>query len=165
MNKKDSESAVGDLLHLVLKAHPAFAANPLGDWKELVGDQIARHSLPKSLKKKVLVIVVHDSIWKHHLELNKQDLMSKINRKRVEPLVEEIVIKVGTLPEAPPVLNPYHDKVDKIGNKKYQTRKKQKTPLRNLTADEQALIKSLPDPELRRIALRLLRRVPADEQS
>ncbi len=151
------------MLKKFLEQHPAFAANPIGDWKELVGEQVARYTVPKSLKNKVLVILAHDSVWKHHLEQCKEVLKDKINGRRPEPIVEQIVIKVSEMPESEPVLNPAHKSLEKIKGKRSAARRKPKAPARKLTPEEQSLIKSLPDPELREIGAKLLKRIPADK--
>lgn len=146
-----------------IEAHPSFSASPLGDWKDLVGEQGARNSQPRSLKKGILTIIAYDSVWRHHLELNKEHLIQKINCKRPEPLVEKIVVRVGQLPEAAPVLNPNSRQAEKLGAKRYRPQKKKKAPTRPLTVEEKALLKSLPDPELRKIGERLLKRIPLDK--
>lgn len=151
---------LGPLLRHCLGQHPAFTANPIGDWNELVGEQVARYTSPRSLKNKTLVIVAHDSVWKHHLEQLKEVLAEKINARRKEPVVETIVIKVAELPPSAPVLNPAHKDLEKIKARRSAHRKKAKTPLRKLSSEEQALIKSLPDPDLREIGARLLKRAP-----
>jgi len=153
----------GDLLKRFLQRHPAFSANPIGDWKELVGEQIARYTRPRSLKKKVLVIAAHDSVWKHHLEQLKEVLAEKINGKRPEPVVEEIVIRVAQIPEAVPLLNPAHKDLQKLKGKKPALRKKPKTPVRKLTPEEQSLLKGLSDPDLRELGAKLLKRLPLDD--
>jgi hypothetical protein len=158
-----SDLGVGSALRRALLAHPAFSANPLGDWKELVGEQVARYSQPKSLKKGVLVVVAYDSVWKHHLELNKEVLMEKINSKRSEPVVEKIVIRVGEVPEALPVLNSKSRQAENLEARRYRAGKKKKAPVRPLTPEEKALLKSLPDEDLRRIGARLLKRLPLEE--
>lgn len=163
MSESGHLSQVGSLMEAVLRRTPSFSANPLGDWGDLVGDQVARHSQPVSLKKKVLVVVAYDSIWKHHLELNKEALQNRINGKRPEPIVEKIVIRVGELPEALPVLNPNSTKLDKVRAIRARRVRKAKTPLRPLTHDERELLSSIPDPALRAIGKRLLQRIPADE--
>jgi hypothetical protein len=154
---------VGPLLKKFLEQHPAFEANPIGDWKDLVGEQVARCTTPRSLKNKVLVIVAHDSVWKHHLEQYKEILTEKINAGRSERIVEQIVIKVAEMPESAPVLNPAHKNLEKIKARRSAARRKLKAPARKLTPDEQSLIKSLPDPDLREIGAKLLKRIPADE--
>ncbi len=164
MKRSDRGSSVkvGSLLKNFLEQHPAFAANPIGDWKELVGEQVARCTSPRSLKNKVLVIVARDSVWKHHLEQYKEILTEKINDSRPEPIVEQIVIKVAELPESAPVLNPAHKNLEKIKGRRLAARRKLKAPARKLTPEEQALIKTLPDAGLREIGAKLLKRIPAD---
>jgi hypothetical protein len=157
-----SKTVAGLLVKGLLKDHPAFSANPVGDWAELAGEQVARYSQPRTLKKKVLTIVAHDSVWKHHLEQFKEGLIELINRGRTEPLVEEIAIRVGDLPQAPPNMNPQSRKLDKLKSKRAAGRRKAKVPTRELTPEEQALIKSLPDPELRSLGKKLLRRMPLE---
>jgi len=151
---------VGPLLTKYLERHPAFAANPIGDWKDLVGEQVARYTVPKSLKNKVLVILAHDSVWKHHLEQLKEVLKEKINCTRSERVVEQITIKVAEMPELVPVLNPAHKKLEKIKAAKTVAHRKSKTPTRKLTSEEQSLIKNLPDPDLRKMGEKLLRHIP-----
>jgi hypothetical protein len=163
VKRKDSTSPVGSLVKQVLEKHPAFSANPLGDWGLLAGEQVARYSQPRSLKEKVLVIVAYDSVWKHHLELNKEELLLRINLNRPEPLVEKIAIKVGEIHAVPPVLNPTRKELDKVGRKRSSLVKKRKAPVRPLTPEEQSLLASLPDPDLRKIGKRLLQRLPANE--
>jgi len=165
MKRSDRGSSVkvGSLLKNFLEQHPAFAANPIGDWKELVGEQVARCTSPRSLKNKVLVIVAHDSVWKHHLEQYKEILTEKINGSRPDPIVEQIVIKVAELPESAPILNPAHKNLEKIKSRRHAARRKLKAPARKLTPEEQALIKSLPDPDLREIGAKLLKRIPVEE--
>ncbi len=158
-----SNIKVGALLKNFLGQHPAFTANPIGDWKDLVGEQVARYSVPKSLKNKVLVIIAHDSVWKHHLEQLKEVLVEKINGMRSERIVDQIVVRVAEMPESAPVLNPAHKKLDKIKGGRHTVRRKSKAPPRKLTPEEQSLIKSLPDPDLREIGAKLLKRIPADE--
>lgn len=160
---RGSTTPVGSLLKQVLGQHPAFAANPIGDWKELVGEQVARYTSPRSLKEGVLVVVAHDSVWKHHLEQYKELLAEKINEKRPKPLVEKIVIKVAGLPEADQPLNPAHKNLEKIKAKRSGQKKKSRTPARKLTPDEQALIKGLPDADLREIGAKLLKRIPLED--
>jgi len=157
---RGSNVKVGSLLKTYLEQHPAFLANPIGDWKDLVGEQVARYTLPRSLKNKILVILAHDSVWKHHLEQLKEVLAEKINGKQSERVVEQIVIKVGEIPESAPVLNPTHNKLEKLKARRYAIHRKSKTPARPLTPEELSLIKSLPDPDLRKIGTKLLKRIP-----
>ncbi|MGC9194267.1 MAG: DUF721 domain-containing protein [Syntrophobacteraceae bacterium] len=159
---RGSRIKVGALLKGFLESHPAFVANPIGDWLDLVGEQVARYSNPGSLKNKVLVVIAHDSVWKHHLEQYKEILAEKINAGRPEPIVDKVVIKVGEVQGTEPVLNPAHKNLEKMKARRFCARKRKKTPVEKLTSEEQLLIKSLPDPELRKLGERLLKRVPSD---
>jgi hypothetical protein len=166
MKKRDEHFLpVGALLRGALESHPAFSANPLGDWSQLAGDMVGRHSQPISLKKKVLKVVAYDSVWMHHLELNKEPLIEKINRGRPEPLVEKIVIQVGEVPEALAALNPNQRLLEKIDTNRSRPKRRKKPTLRKLTSEEKALIKSLPDPDLRAVSERLLRLLPLSPQT
>lgn len=160
---RGSNIKVGSLLKNFLEQHPAFAANPIGDWADLVGEQVARYTSPRSLKNKVLVIVAHDSVWKHHLEQLKEVLAEKINNRRPERIVEKIVIKVGEIPDSVSVLNPARRDLEKIKAGRYGARRKPRVPARKLTSEEQSLIKSLPDPDLRKAGAKLLKRIPDAE--
>ena len=164
MKRSDRGSSikVGPMLKEFLEHHPSFTANPIGDWKDLVGEQVARYTVPRSLKNKVLVIVAHDSVWKHHVEQYKEVLAEKINAGRPEPIVEQIIIKVAEIPDSAPVLNPARKNLEKIKARRYAAHKKSKAPARKLTAEEQSLVKSLPDPDLRKMGAKLLKRIPAE---
>jgi len=115
----------------------------------------------------VLVVIAHDSVWKHHLELLKDALAEKINGRYPEPVIEKIVVKVGEVPREAPSLNPLSESVDKIGSTKGRraAARKKRPPSRALTDEEKQLVKTLPDPELRAIATRLLKHVPLEDAS
>jgi hypothetical protein len=164
MARDDNEYALAGLVRRVLEKHPAFNANPLGDWEELLGEQIAHRCQPKSLKNKVLRVVVEDSHWKHHLHMNQEALLAKINHGQPEAIVEKLVLVVGEIPASMPVLNPNHTLLEKIPNKS-QRGKKRKAPLRDLTPEENELLQGIGDRELRRLCTRLLRRVSDDPPS
>jgi hypothetical protein len=153
------------MLSEFLVRHPAFTANPIGDWKDLVGEQVARYTVPKSLKNKVLVILAHDSVWKHHLEQLKDVLTEKINCSRSERIVEKMIIKVAEMPESAPLLNPAYKKLEKIKAAKSAPRRKSKIPAGKLTPEERSLLKGLPDPDLRKIGEKLLKHIPDSRPS
>lgn len=146
-----------------MKDHPAFAANPLGEWQDVVGAEAARASRPVSLRKGVLIIVTDAPVWKHHLELHKELLMDFINARHTEPIVTKIVIRIGELPETEPVLNPEHQKLEKVRPRKLKPQRPKKGKPRPLTPSEKAFLKSIPDPDLRAIATRLLKHTVPDE--
>ncbi|HBZ56569.1 MAG TPA: hypothetical protein DEO88_14285 [Syntrophobacteraceae bacterium] len=161
MAEDNLREALGPLLRRILEKHPAFSANPLGDWEELVGELIAHHCQPKSLKNGILRFVVVDSHWKHHLHMHQEALLAKINEGRSEPLATKLVFSVGEMPASAPPLNPNHKLIEKLEAKARRGRKK-KPVLRELSAEEKQLLQSITDPELRRACMRLLRRVHDD---
>jgi hypothetical protein len=165
LRKRGSITPLGSLLTSLLQEHPVFAANPLGDWQDIVGEQGAAASRPVSLKDKTLLVVARDAVWKHHLEMSLALLLSRINGERKEPLVERLVIRVGELPESQPALNPNRTLLEKkTTTRKGSGSKKRKAPKRSLTPEEKALLKNIRDPELRSISRRLLQYTrPEDE--
>jgi hypothetical protein len=161
---KDYGSVVGHLVSQLIDRHPSFSANPLGDWKDLVGEQVARYCQPQSLNKKVLTVAAYDSVWKHHLELLKEALTEKINRGRPESLVEKIIVRVCELPEGTTRLTADYRSPRQSGAGKTGERRRRKTPARQLTADEKAFLKDLQDPDLRALGTRLLKRTPLESE-
>lgn len=152
---------VGQFIKDVLAQHPSFASKPLGDWTELVGESVARHCVPKSLKNGCLLIVARDSVWKHHLEMHKEALMRRINALWGRHVIEEIRVRVGEIDDLPEDLDANYRRLQKIAPKR--VRKKAPRPvLRKLTEAEKELIASLPDKDLRAMAEKLLRLVPEE---
>lgn len=159
--KKGTAVAVGRFIKDVLAQHPSFASKPLGDWEDLVGESVARHCVPKSLKNGRLVIIARDSVWKHHLEIHKDALMRRVNTLWGRQLIQEIHVRIGEIDELPEDLDANYRRLQKIAPKKTR-RKAPRPPLRKLTDADKALIASLPDKELRKMAEKLLRLVPKD---
>jgi hypothetical protein len=163
VSRRGSQTRLGAVVRALLREHPAFQANPLGDWSELVGEDVARFSCPVSLKERVLTVVVHDSGWKHHLDLHQEVLLAKINRGFPDPFVVKIVTRVGELPDERSVINPHAVLLDKIKPAQRRSNRR-KNARRPLTSAEHALLAELPDADLRRLCGRLLQRLsaPAD---
>ncbi len=153
---------LGRSMRRMLTEHPLFQANPLGDWEDLVGEQVAQYSYPKELKDGCLLIVCYDAVWKHHLEMNREALLERINQEMDIPLVRKIRFRIGELPEPDTTINSYARLLDKMKPRRRRPRKR-KVRLRTLSEDEKALVSGLADKDLRRLAKRLLRRVPLDD--
>lgn len=149
----------------MLRSHPVFVANPLGDWEEIVGPQAAAASRPVSLKDGALMVIVRDAMWRHQLEMSQAVLLSRINGEREEALVQRLVIRVGELPESEPALNPNRKLLErKTPRRKGAGIKNRKAPRRSLTTEEKAFLKTIEDLELRRIGRRLLQLSRLDEE-
>jgi len=162
--KSRDDPGMGHWIRKALEKHPAFLANPVGDWNEIVGEQVARYTQPVSLKDKVLTVAAYDSVWKYHLEVLKESILAKINRKRPIPLVEKILVRVGEVPEPQSVLNRNHRLLSQVKGKRSRAGTAKKSPLRPLTPDEKEFLKRLPDNDLRKIGARLLRKTPLETE-
>ena len=70
----------------------------MNSWKDLVGEQIARHTQPAGIKRKKLYIKVDNSTWVYQLTLHhKAEILNKISQQTDEPLIKDIYFKVGRL--------------------------------------------------------------------
>ncbi|HXN07086.1 MAG TPA: DUF721 domain-containing protein [Nitrospiria bacterium] len=64
-------------------------------WEEVVGSQVAGHTLPASLKFRKLTLHVDSSAWMNQLNYLKEELIGKINRELGENWVKEVYLKIG----------------------------------------------------------------------
>ncbi|MBI1822798.1 MAG: DUF721 domain-containing protein [Nitrospirae bacterium] len=67
------------------------------EWKELVGNQLASHTLPYQLKFHKLFLYVDSPAWMNQLIYLKEELKNKINKEVGENWVQDIVMKVGPI--------------------------------------------------------------------
>ncbi len=63
-------------------------------WSDIVGDTIASHTYPDTIKNKVLTIRVDTPQWMHHLSFFKEDISGKL---RTYTIVA-IRFRIGSLP-------------------------------------------------------------------
>ncbi len=100
--RKESPEAVGPIIEQLIsrlglkelvRANRVFAA-----WGSIVGDDIARHTRPQSLRKGTLIVHVDSSVWLAQLDRYlKGRIRGKINRSLEGPLVERIVFRIGEI--------------------------------------------------------------------
>ena len=69
-------------------------------WVEIVGEQIAAHTRPQHIRFKKLVVHVRHSVWLQQLTFLKPELLHKINAAAGEPLVSEIILRIGEVPDS-----------------------------------------------------------------
>ncbi len=67
----------------------------LGLWERTVGDAIARHARPLSLRGKKLTLSVDSPAWMQQLSLLKPELIEKINTNMGRPAVSDITLRLG----------------------------------------------------------------------
>jgi predicted nucleic acid-binding Zn ribbon protein len=65
-------------------------------WTEIVGNELARHAQPVSLRKKVLTVGVDHPIWLQELSrYHKPLLLKKVNDRLGKNAVRNIVFRIG----------------------------------------------------------------------
>lgn len=128
--------------------------SPIGNWKEIVGEQIALRARPVRFKQGVLTVHVYDSIWKHHLDLHREDIVEKINACSPKEPVTRIIFKVGELP-------PPDEENEFMPEKPVKAKRQKKTgksrPRKyELSGEARNFLKTCRDPELKKLARKLL---------
>ena len=69
-------------------------------WKGLVGEVVAAHTWPARIKFRKLHVAVDNSVWLHQLLYLKATLMENIQAQMEELELEDIIFRIGELPEA-----------------------------------------------------------------
>ncbi len=64
-------------------------------WAGIVGQPIAVHTFPDTIKSKILTIIVDTPQWMHHLGFFKEELLQKLDGFDIS----EIRFRIGRLPE------------------------------------------------------------------
>jgi hypothetical protein len=69
----------------------------LGAWNEIVGESVAVHSQPRSIRNRILFIDVSHPTWMQQLQFLKPTLLEKVNAFLGEPLIQDIRFKLGKI--------------------------------------------------------------------
>jgi hypothetical protein len=89
----------------------------LGAWNQIVGESVADHSQPHSVRNRILFIDVTHPTWMQQLQFLKPTLLEKVNTFLGEPLIQDIRFKLGkickTIPAPPKTLSMEDEKLDK----------------------------------------------------
>jgi hypothetical protein len=75
----------------------------VGAWREIVGESVAGHSQPRSIRNQILFIDVAHPTWMQQLQFLKPTLLSQVNAFLGEPLIQDIRFKLGKVSPLPPV--------------------------------------------------------------
>jgi hypothetical protein len=75
----------------------------LGAWGEIVGESVAEHSQPRSIRNRILFLDVSHSTWMQQLQFLKPTLLEKVNNFLGEPLIQDIRFKLGKISRTMPV--------------------------------------------------------------
>ena len=121
MAKRPSLNPLPDILARFLKTH-GMAIHMLEfklqqHWPEIVGEHLARHTWPDSVRHRKLYLVAENSVWLQQLLFLKPELLAKINTAADGEALSDIVLRVGTVrppdagdgPFPPPALSEQKD--------------------------------------------------------
>jgi len=75
----------------------------VGAWKEIVGESVAGHSQPRSIRNQILFIDVAHPTWMQQLQFLKPTLLDQVNAFLGEPLIQDIRFKLGKISPFLPV--------------------------------------------------------------
>lgn len=70
-------------------------------WPETVGLVVACHSRPESIQGGRLTVLVESSVWIDRLGYDREAIIAGMNERLGEPVVEEVVFRVGPVAEPP----------------------------------------------------------------
>ena len=66
-------------------------------WDHAVGEAIAENAQPAAFKGDMLIVHVTSSVWGHHLQFLKTDLLQSLNEALGDERIKEIIFKTATL--------------------------------------------------------------------
>ncbi len=67
----------------------------LRDWKEVVGENIKKHTHPLRVRKGNLFIVVDNSGWLAQITYFKKKIISELNQKQGKEVIKDIYLRLG----------------------------------------------------------------------
>ncbi len=98
---KQKPQSIRSILEDTLKALeidvPVKTYSILGAWDQIVGESVAEHSQPRSIRNRILFIDVSHSTWMQQLQFLKPTLLEKVNTFLGEPLIQDIRFKLGKI--------------------------------------------------------------------
>ena len=84
---------LGKVLRRMRVSDQSSAIGLFSGWRQIVGDTIADHAVPKRLEKRVLVVEVDDPAWATQLKFLESQLIATL-RDNVGDEVESLEIRV-----------------------------------------------------------------------
>jgi hypothetical protein len=91
----------------------------LKNWENIVGEKIAKVSMPAFINKTVLYVRVANSTWRMELDFFKKDLIGKINSILKGKFIDDVKFKTGELIK---INEPQENKEKIASNEKYITK-------------------------------------------
>ncbi len=74
------------------------------EWEGLVGQTIAKHSYPESIRYKKLNLVADNSIWLQQLVFLKATILEAIHSILPDLNLTDIILRIGSIPEKRPAI-------------------------------------------------------------
>ena len=62
-------------------------------WGETVGNKISKNTEPMSVKNGILVIKTTNSVWKQELQIQKTEIIKRLNKRLKKNIIKEIRFK------------------------------------------------------------------------
>ena len=69
----------------------------VGAWSEIVGEPVAGHSQPRSIRNQILFVDVAHPTWMQQLQFLKPTLLNQVNAFLGEPLIQDIRFRLGKI--------------------------------------------------------------------
>ena len=155
MHKKRRPEHIGSILKQLFQdqkwENNIEASLPLLRWQEIVGSQLAKQTQPESLKDGVLQVRVENSVWLNHLRFLGEELRQKLNQELPSLEIKELRFRQGTLDKVqsgPPSTDSHAA----------SSSQRDAEPRQPLSQEQQRLLDTISDPELRRDLETLLTR-------
>lgn len=96
---------IGDILQKVLTKrnipHKAADRRLLDLWRRTVGPQIAARTLPETVKRGALYVLVSSPVWLHQLQFMKEEILQKMNELSGLEKIRSIFLSIGEIPPSP----------------------------------------------------------------
>ncbi len=71
------------------------------EWADIVGEQVATHTRPESIRGRRLSVLVDHSVWMQQLSFLKPDLLRRIRVHTGGETVQDLVFRIGDLSRIP----------------------------------------------------------------
>ena len=92
---------LADILQKVMKKQgiPLTTGDPYlrRVWNEAVGDGIAAQTAPENIKRGTLFVKVSSSVWIHHLQFLKKEILQRFNELHGKGTVRELNLSIGAI--------------------------------------------------------------------
>lgn len=96
---------IGEILRKVLKKRNIPHKTPdrrlIDLWQKAVGPQIAARTLPETVKRGALYVLVSSPVWLHQLQFMKEEILLKLNELSGREEIRSIYLSIGEIPTPP----------------------------------------------------------------